>query len=170
MRSKPFVCLSSKHVIQMLSSCDVCRNACLYKFDVKDFFMDGDHSVIVESCGCVVSEALSNGICFPGHAGEDFDVTVFKEVLTFLLDSQYVDTNMGNVWHKVVRGTGMGNKHSASVSSSNFYYIAERNVVDSAEGLEANGVSLYLRYHDDIFVLLLQNQPWQGDSFLTSYS
>ena len=86
------------------------------------FFMDGSHENIVDACVLCVRMALCAGHKLPGIR-EDcaFCVNTFREVLEFLLDNQYVNAGLQHILHKVVRGSGMGQKHSACVSSICFY-------------------------------------------------
>ena len=139
----------------------------MYKLDLKDLFMDGEHCHISDSCVAVVQEALDYGMALPGINSDCvFDVSVFRQVLEVLLQNQFVDASITNVLFKVIRGSGMGHKHSASVSSSNLYYLAERHLC-SPDVLSSRGIAVFVRYHDDIF--FIARSARQGRDFYLEY-
>ena len=147
------LCGSSRDVIKRASGTKISSKSCFVKLDVKDFFLDGSHEEIVKACRKCVERAIASGHIFPGiQEGESLDVEVFVEVLEFLLHNQYVHAGVENVVHRVVRGSGMGMKHSASVSSVCFYELVEHDLC-SPEALTEAKISLYVRYHDDILVI-----------------
>ena len=46
----PYICKCSQDVIHTVNSTVLDVDACLYKLDIKDFFLDGEHRVLVELC------------------------------------------------------------------------------------------------------------------------
>ena len=79
--------------------------------------------------------------------GAVFDLQLFVDVLQYLLLEQYVVFD--NRTYRVVCGSGMGSKHSATVNSVNFLWLAELGFLSEY----CHCIQLYARYHDDIIVV-----------------
>ena len=151
LRKKTFICASSKNVINGIRGIRVDSRSCLCKCDIKDFYMEGAHNVIVTACVNVVSEALEEGHVFPGiQVDKEFIVPDFEFCLRYILDNQYIDANISGVTHQMVVGSGMGMKHSGGVSSVTFYDLVEKNLFECGA---PDGVLAYMRYHDDILLI-----------------
>ena len=148
------LCGSSRHVIDGLNKLDsLPSSAVLIKMDLKDFFLDGDHVCIIEACKQLIDEAFALGHCLPClKADSQFDNTTFIRVLEFVLHHQYVDAGSDDCVYKVQTGSGMGMKHSASVSSACLYNIMEKECC-SQQFMNMYSVKVYLRYHDDILAI-----------------
>ena len=91
--------------------------------------MDGEHIDIIDCCVRSVERAVEDGHLFPGiQEGESFHIPEFKLVLEFLLHDQFVDAGTVGVVHHVIRGSGMGMKHSSSVSSICLHELVEQDI------------------------------------------
>ena len=108
------------------------------KLDVKDFFLSGQPFELVD-------DALADW-CSSGEERH-----LYSDVLYFLLFHQYVRSNEmpGRSW-RVVRGSGMGLKHSSDLMDWCFYSRCEKALLPSAKSC---GIKTYLRYRDDILIL-----------------
>ena len=149
---KSFVSRSSKHVLESLKDVRVTTSTCFCKADIKDFYMNGEHRDLCEACVSTVRRELDHGHVFPGMLDEStFAVDKFSEVLGFVLFHQYVDAEQEGVLYRVCVGSGMGLKHSPSVSSINFYHLVERRLLEESRDVE---LLAYTRYHDDILMVI----------------
>ena len=144
-----YICKCSDDVIRMVDSISLNKDACLCKCDVKDFFLDGEHASILRLCVDCVRMYVEHGHTLPGVCHDcTFDIKVFEEVLSTILEQQFVDVNLPHLY-QVVRGSGMGHKHSASVSSCSLWMLCERQFVSTRESHDM-GLLMYGRYHDDV--------------------
>ena len=127
----------SSVVVDKLKSLVIPASAHFIRIDVKDFFMSGRHSEFVESCSRYVEEAW---------------VTAFREVLKFILASQFVASEFcpGCVY-KVTSGAGMGLACSGEVCDITFYDTVESKVLSDLTSFD---VHCYMRFKDDILVVL----------------
>ena len=124
LRSYDHICVSSRHLIKLLRTKTCSPRSCLLKVDIQDFYMDGDHSLLVQSCRKLITLHLSKGGTLPFVKDDSsFDVKVFSEILCDLLHQQFVEYQ--GYLYQVRKGSGMGSKHSSTVSSFNFLVLAE---------------------------------------------
>ena len=126
------VCGRSSEVVRAIRGKWLPHDCVMVKFDVKDFYMDGDQSLMIALVLPFLDAAVRPAA---------------ELMLNMVLWHQYVvyDTNV----YRVTRGSGMGAVHSSSISDLAFYALAERSL-----NYEALGVLLYLRYRDDIFAVV----------------
>ena len=106
---------TTKRIVHTLRGVTCDEGDQLVKFDVKDYFLSGDH------------DALAADAC--DHLnGTQRQLT--KDVLNFLLATQYVKTRLDEdrLWICTC-GTGMGLPHSADVADSAFYHRVEVSIV-----------------------------------------
>jgi len=102
----------------------------LGKLDIDDFYLSGEHSVLVKETSACVEVAHRR---------------LLESLLWFVLATQFVQDNQGETW-QVVRGSGMGEVHSGSVADLSFARLVEDNL-----DLPCWGIRLYRRFRDDIF-------------------
>jgi len=111
----------------------------LYRADVKEFFMSGSPEVLEE---CTVS-----------WLPEGPRKQVVAAVLRWLLNNQFVEIGASDprVW-RVLRGSGMGLKHSSYVADLTFAKLGDAWAL-RPEVRTAFGIVLFCRFRDDIFVI-----------------
>ena len=115
------------------------ENQRLYKADIKDFFMSGKHSRLLE----LVSSAPD-----PSIRAE------FVDGVDFLLGSQFLKLpEFPNSAFQVVVGSGMGLLSSDEISSYCFAELVERHVLTDSYK-QRYGLKLWVRFKDDIFFVL----------------
>jgi len=101
--------------------------------DIKDFYLSGSSTELSDVLEKTFSDrALAN---------------LFSDVITFVLDSQFVTIHMSNILYKCVIGAGIGLEHSAAIANYAFYRVCEKPFLES---IDAGGILKYARYHDDI--------------------
>ena len=89
--------------------------------------------------------------CFPGISGNI--LPPFKRAVEFCLGNQFVVMKAGSKdAFKVSRGSGMGLIASDELSNLDFYACAEQKFVLRPGVMLKYGITLYLRYKDDILV------------------
>ena len=110
------------------------------RVDIEDFFMSG-----------TVDDLVSTTIPLIPLCRRD----TVRKALTFLLNHQYVVSDLiPERTYKVVKGTGIGLRHSGAVADASFFTLVEHDFVtdDMQDRLELSyGVSHYFRFKDDIF-------------------
>ena len=135
------VCGSSDQVADRLKGVTTGPRTILLKFDIKDFYLAGEHGFIV------------NGV---SNDFEDLSVRRFvRESLETVLMHQYVaplDPKLqdSTVYHMQL-GSGIGMRHSGAVSDLLFHREVERDLLLQRKEL---GIVCYLRYRDDILAVL----------------
>jgi hypothetical protein len=138
LRSLPHLAADSKAVARLLDTTQVPRGSTIYKLDIAEFFMSGKHGPLIKHAAtCVPSDKVNEFICL-------------AEVI---LSTQYLTCNgTDDVW-QVTTGSGMGLILSAAISNAAFYDKAERWAT-SAEVKSRYHIHLYIRYQDDILIVL----------------
>lgn len=130
------ICASSAEVARKLHSCRVDGSAYLLKIDIKDFFMDGDHSQIMSACLAMIDPAW-RPCC--------------KHLTEYILNTQYVFSPcFPDKLYKVRRGAGMGLLCSGELVDSTFYKTVEESILPE---LNTWGIIGYFRFRDDILVI-----------------
>lgn len=114
---------------------------CLSKFDVKEFYMSGEHHDLIASIS---------------HLFDPDIRAAAVEMLWLVLSCQFV--RRGNDIYRVQVGTGMGQIHSGNLADVAFWQIVEKHIVWS----DFN-VLCYLRFRDD--VLVVTEATCQADIF-----
>lgn len=80
----------------------------LMNIDVKQFYLSGSLHELVADCKCKQT--------WPGEEGR-----LMEDIIFFILDSQYIKSDIiDGIWH-VKKGTGMGLKHSGELTDWIFY-------------------------------------------------
>ena len=142
----------SDHLVELLKVSRIPLGHRLVKIDIKDFVMSGSPSDLRES---------SSKYVLPRRA------VPFRGLVSSLLESQFVSFNpLLDDAFKVVRGNGMGCIASNELSCVDFYDRAEAPFVLLELVQVRYGISLYLRFKDDIILAM------GGDvaSFLSEFS
>jgi hypothetical protein len=139
LRSVPCILRDSQHLLTQLKGITVPSRAKLFKFDVKEFFMSGEHrSLVSEVSSLIVS-----------------DRRAFREVLEGILSCQYLMVpGVPGRWWQVQVGSGMGLMISGEISDLAFYSMVESKFVLKAETKSKFDLIYYGRFKDDGLVIL----------------
>ena len=145
-----------KHIMQTpLQSARVLREtlvpsgrATFIKADVKDFYLKGTAGEIVASL------LAGTGPKTP----QDF---LIEDACYILLDNQFVRSRWTSETYKAVQGVGQGLPHSSEVADWSFFNIAESGLINNKERF---GIICYLRYRDDILMVVDDDQLWRNVS------
>ena len=113
---------------------DTAVMACI---DLKDCFLSGTPSQLARDCSV------------PFVADRNLKST-FVEVLSRILQHQYVIASSLPDWYRCEAGSGIGLLHSSVVANWAYFRSVE---VQFIYNLQKYGILLYLRYHDDIFIV-----------------
>jgi hypothetical protein len=143
LKSYPHICWSSEDVLRLVRAAKVGRRSVFMKFDVKEFFLSGDHSELARRSASLVDKPVSVWL---------------ESCLEWLLGFQFVDFDAAGGTHlQVTLGSGMGMRHSGSVSDASFLELVELQLL-TANSRTQHGIELYARYRDDILVVLSDPQ------------
>ena len=108
--------------------------------DVKDFYLSGSPSEVASDVSSLMDAPLA---------------ALVKETIYSLLDNQLIFSMFLQCFYRCYNGTGMGLKHSGHCANLAFYAAVEKAFVHR---LTAHGITSYIRYHDDIFVVFESRQ------------
>ena len=124
------------------------NNLILIKADIKEFFMSGRHSEILESC--------SKHVCEQHRAS-------FREMAGWILGSQFVSLpfDSGQLYH-VEHGSGMGLSCSGDLSDCTFWDRAEKEFIDSTTVRTKHSIWEYYRFYDDILIIADKRGDWKS--------
>lgn len=141
-RSMPQVCLSSDDVISKLRGLELPIRAIFLKFDVKDFYLAGAQGFLVSTvCRC-----------FPDKDQRAFVDKALNLVLGYQFSRNRFSPDLARTTlYQVMTGSGMGMKHAGACADLVFGIVVEKELLKEADQL---GILKYLRYRDDILVLL----------------
>ena len=140
----------SFHLVDILQRRPLPPNSIFLRFDIKEFYMSGEHSELISRCAGYVPLASR---------------AAFSSMTEFILGSQYV-TVPGRPDHcyKVTTGSGMGLSCSGALSDLTFYDLAE--VWATAESTKIQyEVWLYCRFADD-GLIVCANKPELYSAFV----
>lgn len=144
---KPYkhILRNSAEFVRKIEGAKIPEGALLMRVDIEDFFMSG-----------TVHDLVSTTVPMIPHSRRD----TFRRALTFLLSHQYVVSDLiPERTYKVVKGTGMGLRHSGAVADASFFTLVEHDFVteDMDDRLNLSyGISHYFRFKDDIFFVAAQ--------------
>ena len=82
------------------------------------------------------------------------DVSIFRLILEFVLEFQIVCEQTLGHWFEVRCGSGMGQKHSGTVSDAALFALMELGVLTSPSEREKWGIQAYVRYREDILLIM----------------
>ena len=110
--------------------------------DLKDFFMSGSSEFLVQHCGLLVKAKWRK---------------TFKTALRFILENQFITATLfpSHFW-RVICGSGMGLRSSASVANSAFFHAVELMglmLCRRQHALESYAIKHYFRYFDNLFFI-----------------
>ena len=139
MNALPHICNSTNDVRRLLSSVVLPTNGpvIFMKIDVKNFYMSGSHEMLERE---VSGE-------FKGNMRR-----LMGPLISFVLLNQYVVDSVSDAAWQVTCGSGMGQRHSSSISDLALFTLGERSLL-SAEGRTKFSVLLYARYRDDVLAM-----------------
>ena len=108
------------------------------KLNVWDFYMTGTPSELKDSIK----------VLFPPGPR----CRLLCEAVEYLLSSEYIVSNLvpGRV-SRIVRGSGMGHRHSGCIADCSFFALGEREFAARSQVLQSFGIKRYYRYRDDVF-------------------
>ncbi len=129
--------MSSEEVQQKLAGVAANQSSLLLQFDVKEFFLSRNHIKLAEALSSHSSGKLPKWM---------------RDAVAFALATQCVEWNNNEGRHfQVMKGSGMGIRHSGSISDAAFYTTCELSLACDLEKLD---VECYIRFEDDIIVCL----------------
>ena len=128
----------------------------LLKFDVVDFYLSGEHDLIIREAVKCVEEGPKKAF--------------LEAALPVVLGHQFVrnsfDTEMSkDTCFRVTRGSGIGMKHAGALADAVFAKAVEEPVLSRAAEL---GVVLFLRFRDDVFVAI--DNPRSAKRFIETFT
>ncbi len=142
LREQAHICWSSEDVQRGFSKAFVNDRTTFMKFDIKEFFLSGDHEELA-----TLAASISNN---------RQERAWLKRAIFFLLSSQFVEfCPAEDVALQVAFGSGMGMRHSGTVSDAAFLAKCELHLLPRFREL---GVELYLRYKDDLITAVSSPQ------------
>ena len=140
----PHLCKDSMAMRSALVGTPLSSQSKFCCIDVKDFYLSGSITDLDDALKKTFSDnALAN---------------LFSDVLTFVLDSQFVTIRMSSALYKCVIGAGIGLEHSAAIANYAFYCVCEKPFLESADAV---GITKYSRYHDDICLIAETIAAWR---------
>ena len=136
-----FLCRGSTDVSSKLKGLELTPTATFMKFDVRDFYLSGDHEFLIN----VAVEAMS----------DPNEKSFLREGLKVVLSHQFVrssyDGSLSEVVFQVQRGSGIGMIHAGSLADTVFAKSVEAPLHGNPEFRE--GILRYLRFRDDVLVI-----------------
>jgi hypothetical protein len=141
LRSCDFLALGSDDAAQKIRGTVVNPRSILLKFDVKDFYLAGDHALIASTVSDWFPDTKSRKFMF--------------EALSLTLANQFVgefdSSEQRDVVYHVQTGSGIGMKHAGAVADACFARLVELPLRAEFSNL---GVRKYVRFRDDVLVIL----------------
>ena len=131
---------NSEALVRRLGSLQVFEDSSFLKIDVKEFFMEGLHS-----------QFIKYSVEFVDPKWRKF----YRSVLQYLLETQFIEVEEFDtrLW-KALKGSGMGLGFSSELADITFYGSVERGILEDSRFLQRHAVQLYVRFKDDIFIIL----------------
>ena len=137
------ICSSTQDFISKLNNIKCGAADWILRLDIDDFYMCGDKNVLVQNAFLRFNGGLQN---------------VLRKCLLFCLEHQYVySKDVKRLFH-VVCGSGMGTKVSGDLADEVLCNIAELTFAVCQHTMNKYSVRGYLRYRDDVFVVLGGNE------------
>jgi hypothetical protein len=136
------LCTCSEDVAEKLAGLPTTASCLLLKLDISDFYLTGEHEFITAEVGASIVDRDERQFVLSS--------------LRVLFPLQFVSHNFdpGSELHTVYRveqGSGIGLKHAGAVSDWLFWVRVEKGLLQRKAAL---GVLMYLRFRDDLFVVL----------------
>ena len=135
LRSRKHLAMDSFEVVSWLKSRTFSKDIKIVRFDIEEFFLSGNHSLLVSLCAEVVEEEYKDA---------------FIKICSFVLRSQYVTHPFEKtmVW-KVKSGSGMGLSCSPDIANTAFDRLTESKLLRENHAAYEG----YRRYMDDGLIL-----------------
>lgn len=131
---------NSEALVKKLGSLPVPEDSHFMKIDVKEFFMEGLHSQFVRYSTEFVDPQWRH---------------FYRSVLQYLLETQFVEVeDLDTRLWKTLKGSGMGLGFSGELADITFFASVEKRMLEDRRFLQQHAVHLYVRFKDDIFVIL----------------
>lgn len=140
LKSMSHLLQSTEHFVDKLRALPLLpENAVMIRLDIKEFFPSGAPETL----------ATLTAQLFSGRRK-----VVMKSVVKWLLVNQFVSSKLlpGRLW-KVLRGTGMGSKHSGGIADASFYELVDKWFLKPSTQ-SGFAVIHYSRFKDDMFFVL----------------
>jgi hypothetical protein len=139
-RSKPHIVKNAEQLSNILRGKRIPFGSFLVRIDMKSFFLSGTADQLSSLCSRVEPNT-SNG-------------RTFRDVVLFLLYHQYIRSDCApGCTYQVVKGTGMGLRHSSEVANYSLYQLVELPFACNPAVQAEFGIRGYWRYFDDILVI-----------------
>jgi hypothetical protein len=131
LRKYQHLCSNSEEAQSIFAATAVCASTVLLKFDIKEFYLSGSHN------------DLAAAVCslFSGE-----EALFVRHLVAFLLQYQFVEFDL-DTHMQVVQGSGMGMRHSGSISNAAFLADFELPLLRDRDRC---GIQAYCRFQDDI--------------------
>ena len=130
----------SDHFLTLLKGLEFSGGDRWYKCDVKDFFMSGEHSRLVEHSSALIGES---------HRA------AFQQMCEVVLAAQYITVPGYHREHfRVIVGSGMGLTASGEISDCCLVHMTEVPTFLNDRFRDRFAVKLYCRFKDDIIFCL----------------
>ncbi len=137
------LCVSSEQVASRLQNIQTGPRTLLLKQDIKDFYLTGSHSLILET----VTKS------FEGRPEHDFVVSALQALLPFQFVRQSFDRGSeSDTIYRVQQGCGIGKNYAGALADWLFYLMVEKSLLERSCEL---GLQLYLRFRDDLLTVLV---------------
>ncbi|CAK0828489.1 unnamed protein product [Prorocentrum cordatum] len=141
----PHLLTNTEQLQRQLSALTLPRGCVFCKLDIKDFYMSGEHGLLINECARHIAEGREH----------------FRAMLSSIVRNQYVclsdDFDAHPFVYRVLRGTGMGLCCSGEVSDLVFYSTVEEPFVLRSDIRREYGIVFYGRFRDDI--LCISSRP-----------
>ena len=139
LKKYPHLIRDSSDLVMKLRSIRIPKSAVFLKIDIKDYFMSGKHTQLMELAGKCVAPRIRNE---------------FESAVALVLTSQWVKVPRHDSTWKVLIGSGMGLKCSGEVSDGCFLQMAEIPFVLRREIRDRYSIHFYCRFKDDILCIM----------------
>ena len=129
----------SDDLISQMSKVVVPPSAMMVKFDIKDFYMSGEHSTILSSVAKFFPEGMR---------------TCLEELTALILHNQYVATAGDKTFYRVCTGAGMGLTFAGDLADTTFLDLVEQSWLLTDAVRTHYNLVCYYRFKDDGFFVI----------------
>jgi len=137
LKKLPHLLVDSRDLLQKLGAFRVPSCARFVRFDIKEFFMSGQHADL----------ANKGTMLLAGPRNE------FRELVRSIISNQLIRIPGINRGWRVTIGSGMGLSFSGELSDAVFYELCEKDFACSREVQKYYGVIHYSRFKDDGLII-----------------
>ena len=139
-REVSHLCFGSDQVGSKIRDLEVAERAVLLKFDVRDFYLSGEHEYIIEKVASSV----------PASHERSFLTSALRVVLNFQFVAELDPAHTGSTVRRVTKGSGIGMVHSGVVSDMVMATGVELPLLRNSQSF---GIQLFLRFRDDVLAV-----------------